>query len=278
MLEYSVDPRQCTGCGLCVNDCPARIIALVEGKAAIAADRQDACLACQHCLAICPTGAFSILGRRPADSIPLSPPALPSPTAMETLIKGRRSVRAFRDEDLPRELIDRMLAVAWHAPTGGNRQQVHFCVIDHREVMGRMRREVMDTMVALLDAGRIPERLGYFGQMVSLWKKGIDVIFRNAPHLLIATSPRDGLCPVEDPLIALTTFEFFAATLGVGTLWCGLGRIAFSLVQPELLARLGIPEDHQFGYVMLFGKPAVRYARTVQRDDAHIHRVDVWRA
>ena len=34
---------------------------------------------------------------------------------------------------------------------------------------------------------------------------------------------------------------------------------------------LGIPEDHLIGYVMVFGKPAVHYARTVQHGPALIN-------
>jgi len=36
---------------------------------------------------------------------------------------------------------------------------------------------------------------------------------------------------------------------------------------PEVRARLGVPPGH-LSAGMLFGPPAVRYARTVQRDDA----------
>jgi len=37
---------------------------------------------------------------------------------------------------------------------------------------------------------------------------------------------------------------------------------------PELKPLIGIPADHPYYYAMLFGVPAIRYARTVQRDDA----------
>jgi hypothetical protein len=44
-------------------------------------------------------------------------------------------------------------------------------------------------------------------------------------------------------------------------------------IAPELRAALGIPEDHVIGYVMSFGKPAVKYQRTVQRANAKIKYV-----
>ena len=39
------------------------------------------------------------------------------------------------------------------------------------------------------------------------------------------------------------------------------------------IEKLGIPEDHHIGYMMVFGKPAIKYHRTVQRGDAQVNRV-----
>lgn len=50
------------------------------------------------------------------------------------------------------------------------------------------------------------------------------------------------------------------------TLWCGLLRLAFESV-PELKALVDLPLGHHY-YAMLFGHPAVHFARTVQRDNA----------
>ncbi len=37
--------------------------------------------------------------------------------------------------------------------------------------------------------------------------------------------------------------------------------------------RLGIPSDHRSMYAVMFGWPAVRYARAVQREAQGLHRV-----
>ena len=64
-----------------------------------------------------------------------------------------------------------------------------------------------------------------------------------------------------------------AASLSLGTLWCGFARWALCDVAPETLRLLGIPENHRSMYVMLFGYPAVRYARTAQRGISGVRRV-----
>ena len=99
MLSFEVDLQSCTRCGECIADCPARIIVMEEGVPTIAPDREATCYRCQHCLAICPTGAVSILGLKPSGSRPLAG-SYPDPDKLEALIRGRRSVRRYKQENL----------------------------------------------------------------------------------------------------------------------------------------------------------------------------------
>ena len=273
MLDFMVNKQSCTKCGLCVTDCPARIIAMADGRPVIAPDKEAACYKCQHCLAICPTGAVSILGLTPENSRPLAG-NYPDPDQLEILIKGRRSVRRYKDENLEPELLQRLLEVAWHAPTGVNSRQVRFTVVDDRENLAHLRDEVMAGLGRLVRDNALPEGMGFYADFVRLWEeKGIDTIFRGAPHLLVASVPKNVPSPMPDCLIALSYFELFAQANGVGTVWNGLIKWAINDLLPETRQRLGIPEDHLVGYVMAFGWPAVRYARTVQHGPAIIHRV-----
>jgi nitroreductase len=238
----------------------------------IAPENEAACYKCQHCLAICPVGAVSILGLKPEASIPLAG-NYPTPAQMETLIKGRRSVRRYRDEDLEPELLQRLLAVAWHAPSGVNSRQVRFTVVDNREKLATLRAEVMAGLGRLVRDNALPEGLGFFADFVRAWEEnGIDTIFRGAPHLLVASVPQNVPSPLPDCLIALSYFELFAQANGVGTVWNGLAKWAINDLLPATRQHLGIPDDHLIGYVMAFGKPAVCYSRTVQHGPALISR------
>lgn len=51
-----IHQERCIGCGLCAKDCIAANIQITEGKAHVLGE----CLACGHCVAICPQYAVSI--------------------------------------------------------------------------------------------------------------------------------------------------------------------------------------------------------------------------
>jgi len=271
IFNFRVDEERCIQCGECAADCPAGVITM-EGMPTF--NEEGGCYGCQHCLAVCPTGAVSILGRNPDDSLPLAG-AFPAPEQMTALIKGRRSVRRYRDEEVAAGLIDELLDVAGHAPTGINAQSVLFTVVKERAVMDALRREIVERIGKLKDSGGLPEGLvgKYMGGAVKLWREeGRDIIFRGAPHLLVASAPKTAPCPVQDAHIALATFQMIAHVHGLGTVWDGMFMMALSLC-PELAARIGIPADHLVGYAMVFGWPAVEYHRTVQRGPAQVNVV-----
>lgn len=65
-----------------------------------------------------------------------------------------------------------------------------------------------------------------------------------------------------------------AHSMGLGTVWLGLLKWALNGYFPELATKLGIPEDHEIGYCMAIGEPAVQYHRTVQRTPKGFNLVD----
>ena len=273
LVNFSVDQEQCIGCETCVADCPLLILTMDEGTPVVVSDRASRCIRCLHCLTVCPTGAVSIGGFTPEDCLEMED-MLPEADQMEALIRGRRSVRSYQDENIEPTVMERLLQVAWQAPTGVNARGVLFTVVDDREVMNRLRGVVMDRLAELVRTDSLPEHLGFFAGFVKLWqKKGIDTLFRGAPHLIITSAPKACPCPEQDCIIALSYFELFAHSLGLGTVWDGLAKRVFVDLMPDLPAELGVPADHNLGYVMAFGKPAVEYHRTVPLRPAAINRV-----
>ena len=273
MLNFSVNEELCVKCGLCAQDCFYGLIELDEFPRVT--DEQK-CFQCQHCLAICPTGAISILGNSPEDSIPLKG-SLADEDMVATLIKGRRSIRAYKPEPLEQERIQKLLDVAWHAPTGVNSRCVHITLMDDPESVKKFRDEVYDRLEDALEKGtsEIPYVVNLFKMVCQQMKESnIDVLFRDAPHFVVVSAPQSAPSRVADMTIFLSYFELMAQSMKIGTLWNGILKRVIESILPDLKERLGIPEDHELGYAMLFGKPAVKYQRTIERGEARVRRVE----
>lgn len=268
MMNFKVNDELCTRCRLCVRDCPSRIIEQTERELPkIVQDGEKSCIRCQHCMAVCPTAAISIHGKNPSDSISISADKLPSSEQMNTLLRARRSIRHYRDENVDPAVIANLLATVSNAPSGVNGGKLTFRVIDDKDVMNRLRERVMSDLKRASEAGKVPESFEYLMKAVpAYYKHGADVIFRGAPHALIVSAAPGTFCPSEDVPLALAYFELLAQSANLGTVWWGMLKM-FLLALPKVKADLGIPEDHHY-YGMLFGLPDIKFARTVQRDNA----------
>ncbi len=275
IIKFKANKDKCTLCGQCAADCPANIIAMTDNGPRVAPENEALCYKCQHCLAVCPTGAASVLGLDPVDSTLLAG-TFPTAVQLESLIKGRRSVRRYKDEDLSPEFIRHLLATALHAPSGRNVRKVLFTVIDNRATLAKFRAKALEGLARVAREGKLPPGMERFADFPVLWEtKKVDVLFRGAPHLVVASAPKDCASPLQDCVIALSYFELLAQTQGVGTVWDGLAKWVIGDILPGLRLELKIPEDHLIGYAMVFGKPAVKYSRTVQHGPANIVTVDL---
>ena len=57
---------------------------------------------------------------------------------LEDAIRLRRSIRRYRDDRPARELVEKLLEMAVHAPSASNKQPWRFFVVDHPATIARM--------------------------------------------------------------------------------------------------------------------------------------------
>ena len=268
-LNFTVDHNRCVRCDACVKDCPRYIIHRADnvndGLPAILPHQEQNCLECQHCLAVCPTGAVSVFDLQPHNSIELKAGTLPSASQMRTLLRARRSVRQYKPENVSASLIDDLLATLANSPTGCNDRSLRFLVVSDRNMMERLHLLVIEALEQQMQSNAtMPDFLR--AGVAAYRQQGVDELFRGAPHLLVVSAAENASCPNEDINLALAYFELLAQSSGLGTTWCGYLKFAVDAA-PELRTPLGLRPQTPF-YAMLFGHPNVRYARTVQRDAA----------
>jgi nitroreductase/NAD-dependent dihydropyrimidine dehydrogenase PreA subunit len=264
MTAIIVDEDLCTGCGICGEVCPLRVIVVEEEKwPKVAAGREQYCIECGHCEACCPESALvlDIAGR---EAPVAGGTATLSPAEIGYYMKNRRSVRHYKDDPVPRETIAAILDIARYAPSGTNGQPVEWRVILDPAKVRELAAHTIDWMrhESTKETPLMPA--AFLQGLIASWDRGNDPICRGAPHLLVAHIPeRPGSGPI-DAIIALTYADLAAPAFGVGTCWAGFLSMTVPAWKP-LRDALSIPEGRVFSYARMCGYPRFRPHRIPHR-------------
>lgn len=274
MSELTVDREKCNICGMCVLECPATIIQLVEPGPfpCWVEGGEELCILCGHCVAVCPLGAVELDTVKLKDCPPVNRADLPSAEQVELLIRSRRSIRAYKEQRVPNEVLAKLIDITRHAPSGSNSQSVQWLVIEDPAEVKRLSGLVVDwmrTMLAGLPATPDSYRLDLIAEA---WDAGIDIVMRNAPHLIVAHAPAEDVMAQSSATIALTTLELAAYSQGLGTCWAGFFYMA-AMMHPPMMEALQLPEGHAVLGGMMLGYPKHKFSRVPVRNEAKV----IWR-
>lgn len=270
MSKIEINKEKCIRCGACIKDCIAYSIEAGADLFPQATNGgEERCIGCTHCMAVCPVGAISVNDKNPENSFN---PTLPKSEEVLGLIQTRRSIRQFKSEDISPELFEKLKAMLPYIPTGCNVNSLHFSFVETRTAMDSIRAYVRVKLLKILNSSFMPKLANKFAKYKTAFENGEDVIFREAPHMVVVSSHIHAPCANVDPIIALSYLELYAHSLGLGTCWCGFAQACFKLL-PRLSEMVQIPDEYKPVYVMLLGYPAVKYHRTTQPESFPITEI-----
>jgi nitroreductase len=163
-----------------------------------------------------------------------------------TAILTRGSVRDYLSKSVTRDLIDRIINAAIHAPTAANRQGWHFTVISDRSLLDEISNEAKSFMT----------RERPVDLPVILYDKLATTdfnIFYHAPLLIVVSGERDKPWIAEECALAAQNMMLWAHAEGLGSCWIGL-------CQPYLATQagkdlLGLPPLFYPFSPVIFGYP-----------------------
>ena len=122
---------------------------------------------------------------------------------LEEAIKGRRSIRAFKPQDIPEETVEKLINAARHAPSAGNTQPWKFVIARNIETKQKLARAAFNqtfveeapvVIVVCADENRSSIRYGKRGKT---------------------------LYCIQDTAAATQNILLTAYSLGLGTCWVG---------------------------------------------------------
>lgn len=268
----NVNTEKCIGCGKCVEDCFVRDIEIVGGKAKI---NNKTCIKCGHCIAICPKNAVSTdeYNMREIKEYNEKEFSIDADKLMN-FIKFRRTVRQFKDKDVEKEKINKIIQAGRFTQTGSNMQDVSYIVVKEnieglKELAFESLKNIGKHMLADFNLNN-----SIFKRYAQTWikmysdyqkdPKQNDRLFFNAPIVIVVTANS-----IVNGALASSNMELMTDALGLGTLFSGFFLMAAKDNQ-KIKDLLGIKEGKEIATCMVIGYPDVKYLRTVPRKDADV--------
>lgn len=272
-------PDNCTACKLCEQVCPTRALDIEYGVTS------EYCIECYQCMAICQhcneQSNKEIIGsyvQKPVES-----------NDFELLLQQRRSIRDFKNKDVPNEVLKEFINKMRFSPTASNSQGLSFTVIKDRKTLKRINNLTIETLsstfktvinpftrwLITLFAGK-----NLYNQMNTSKSKFLrkaklnaNMICYNAPALIIihATSGLTAM-PANDANIWLGMASLYAQTLDLGT--CINGYIINAANRNKTLRKtMQIPGKNKVYGALLIGYPKVKFKNRVERNTPIINHI-----
>lgn len=272
---------KCTECMLCVRDCVMGVWRDINGKSQVV--DIDLCNRCSHCIAVCPSDAIIHEGLEKEEIVLVNRKSL-NPDIYRDIIISRRSIRQFKKEPVPREVIEQILDLARYAPSASNDQNVGYIVVTDKRLIEETAKDIFVFISRLYNktkkgiVGIITKFTGladnrYLKIMDYVQKQnaetGRDFFLHGAPVLILIHAPKDTRFTSDNCNIAATIIMNYAHTLGLGTCLIGLMVMALRF-RGKLRKKLGVPKNRRVYACLVMGYPAYKYANTVSRKKTEV--------
>lgn len=255
MIE--IDNNRCIHCKACVSICEFKHIFMCEEG--VKTNASSECCDCGHCLAVCPVSAISMpeydmsqVAEYDKDTFYVAP------DHFMNLIKFRRSTRRFKNQDVDKEEIEKLLEAGRYCPTSCNCQDVEYVVV--HEKREEIIRKLWKGLAAFAKNNGDDSLLERYEQYVASNGEN-DTLTYGCSHILFILSGRQ-----LNGGIAACAIELMAASMGLGALYCGYGERAVAYL-PELQEWLGLTPQRQLTAILCIGYPDITWKRTVPRKD-----------
>ena len=273
-MKFEIDQSLCTGCGLCINECPPGTIVKDE-KTSLITIKQENCIECSHCGMICPTNAVKADGQE----LPGIPDGheLTDYEITDRLIRTKRSIRHYKSAPLVREDLQEILYTGSITATASNSRHVTPVVLQGGEVAAAaalIARELLK-VISLFNnplvramTSKTPmarytgkERMDRNINVLKGTLKGKrDPLFFHAPTVVILTYPKKGKrFGRTDCSLAGAHMMLSAHARGIGS--CMIGFAEAALWRKAARKQLGIPLNRKIGLIFTLGYTDKKYYR-----------------
>ena len=172
-----------------------------------------------------------------------------SPESALALLKGRRSIRRYRPDPVPDEMVEQLLEAGRWAPSASNRQPWAFIVVRDEAIRREVARHAAYYFIRWAHVGEAP-------LLIVLCGDARNPIYRQFLH--------------EDVGLAGSQIMLQAKALGLGTCWIG------GLDRKAIASILKVPDHMEIVGLLTVGFPAEEPDPPARKPLAEIVHYDVY--
>jgi len=256
MPVLGINYEKCSGCGTCLTSCPIQgrfFKKDVEQDKIIFEDPENFCFRCGHCVAQCPEDAIIHIKMGEAFTFK-NIENLEEYTSYEHIynfLAANRSLRHYKKDKVPTEILQKVFRAMECAPTGGNFRSEKYSIISDSEKIKELSDAVEQEMRKLFSA-----------QLDVTRDKYNSVVYYDAPHVIFVTSTQDHVLGNFNVGNVVTYGRLAAQALGLGTCWIGMTQLAIQS-NPQINKLANIKGKVVGAFTI--GYPAAKYYRVAPR-------------
>ncbi|MBN2662436.1 MAG: nitroreductase family protein [Bacteroidales bacterium] len=245
MIEINKD--KCTVCGICVDACTTNTLQQTETE--ILQIKPESCGLCGHCAAICPTNAITASEKSRLQFVAKKIDSENS--EVEKLLLTKRSERNFKNEQVEKKLLEKIIYFAEKAPSSSNKRQREYVIVTDKSKIKELEWTVISKFNSLnfLTGSFVTGLVNFFskktGKMLKNLRKDVDEmneyfeqkkykIFRNASAVIFYIAPTKAVQSKDDCVIAQQYSMLFAQSKSIGSCVIGYAQYAHKALEKKL--------------------------------------------
>jgi len=280
--EITIDNTLCKKCNVCVEICPNGIFRTDNNLTSVKSERIELCFICGQCMAACSEKAIQVLGLDYNKDFFDLPETINS---FNALIQSRRSVRAFKDTPIPKDMLEQIVNAISFAPPSFPPLKTEIVVVQDKQLIKKSLPYMINMYDDLLKGLKKPlikliirRKAGpekfqmiqnhifpMFTIKLPFMKNGTeDAITRNAQGMILFHADKQSDNHKTDIFIAIGYALLKAHSLGLGATAIDLIPPAIEKT-PYLKQLFQIPEENEVVASMILGYPKYKYKRAIQR-------------
>ncbi len=165
-------------------------------------------------------------------------------------IKTRRSIRKYKNDAIPEEILNKIIEAGSYAPSGMGRQPVIILAVTNKELRDRLSKLNADVMHSTNDP------------------------FYGAPVVLVVLADKSAPTHVYDGSLVMENLMLAAHDLGIGSCWIHRAKEVFEKEEgKEILKSLGIEGDYEGIGNCILGYADVEEPQAKPRKDNFVYWV-----